>query len=66
VRAISSVFCVEVLTGSGHFSMTASRVPTTCSVLDKAGIIHEIHNVRITSGLVGQVWLVGEHLIHNL
>jgi hypothetical protein len=37
-----------------------------CVFSDKAVAIHEILNVWMTNGLVGQAWLAGEYLIHNL
>jgi hypothetical protein len=63
VRARSSGFCEEIPTVSGHSSMTVSS--KMCAFPDKAAAIREILNVWMT-WLVSQVWLVGEHLIHNL
>jgi hypothetical protein len=37
-----------------------------CIFSDKAVAIREILNVQMTNGLVGQAWLAGKHLIHNL
>jgi hypothetical protein len=33
--------------------------------LDKAAPLHEILNIWMTSGPVSELWLAGEHLIHN-
>jgi hypothetical protein len=70
MRAISSAFCAEVPTGSGRVSVTLSRVTAvylakTCPIPDKAAAIYEILNIQMTNWLVSQVWLAGEHLIHN-
>jgi hypothetical protein len=50
--------------------MTVSRVATAYPAKrvfsDKAVAIHEILNIQMTIGLVGQAWLVEEYLIHNL
>jgi hypothetical protein len=37
-----------------------------CAILDKAVAIHEILNIWMINGLVGQVWWAEGHLIHNL
>jgi hypothetical protein len=37
-----------------------------CAILDKAVAICEILNIQMTNRWVSQVWLAGEHLIHNL
>jgi hypothetical protein len=59
MKAISSAFCAEVLTGSGHVSVRASRVTTAylakCVPYWTQAAIHEILNNWMTNGLAHQV-----------
>jgi hypothetical protein len=70
VRAMSSAFCTEVLTGSGHASMTASShyfiSSKTCAIQDTAAAICAMLNIWMTDRLISQVQPAGEHCIYNL